>query len=119
MEARDWERAGGLLADDLEVEWPATGERFAGARFLAMQRAYPEGWRMTVLEALGDDRVAARVRVDHGGAVFLCAGFYDVAAGRIARAVEHWVEVAGEDPPAWRHGFGEAGPPGLSLEPRP
>lgn len=118
IEARDWVRAGALLADDVEVEWPATAERFTGGRFLAMQRAYPEGWRITVLEALGDARVAARVRVDHDDAVFLCAGFYDVAEGRIIRGVEHWVEVGGERPPTWRSALAEGGPLSVALQPR-
>jgi ketosteroid isomerase-like protein len=119
IEARDWGRAGAFLAEDLEVDWPGTGERFTGPRFLAMQRAYPEGWQITVLEVLGDARAAARVRVDHGDAVFLSAGFYDVSGGRITRAVEHWVELGGERPPTWRSPYAEGGPLSLALQRRP
>jgi len=107
MQERDWERASALLAADIIVEWPATGERLTGARFLDVQRDYPEGWSITVLEVIGDARVASRVRVDHGEQVFLCAGFFDVVGGRIRRGVEHWVTVCGEGQPPWRIGYSD------------
>jgi limonene-1,2-epoxide hydrolase len=102
MEARDWDAAASRLAPAVEVEMPATGERFVGGAYLAFQREYPEGWSIDVLEVLGDERVAARIRVDHDSQVFLCAGFYDVADDVIQAGVEHWVTLAGETPPAWR-----------------
>ena len=35
MEARDWAGAGELVAPEAVIEWPATGERFTGAGFVA------------------------------------------------------------------------------------
>jgi limonene-1,2-epoxide hydrolase len=102
MQARDWDAAASRLAPGIEVEMPATGERFVGDAYLAFQRAYPEGWSIDVLEVFGHERVATRVRVDHGSQVFLCAGFYEVADDVIQAGVEHWVTLAGETPPAWR-----------------
>jgi hypothetical protein len=96
MEARDWEGAAGCLAGDVVVEMAATAERLVGTAYLAFQRGYPEGWTITVLEVVGDRRVSARVRVDHAGEVFLCAGFHDVNEGVIRCGVEHWVTLGAE-----------------------
>ena len=106
MEARDWDGAGQLLSPKLHVEFTETGERFDGGNFLAMNRAYPEGWRIEVVETVTDgDRVAAQVRVDHGEVTFWCAGFYRVAGGMIESGVEHWVTERSQPPPAWRQPF--------------
>lgn len=68
MQARDWEAAATWLAPAITVWWPATAERFNGERFLAMQRAYPEGWRIEVVELMADGTQAAgRIAVDHEG----------------------------------------------------
>lgn len=109
MQARDWDAAGQLLDPDVEVQWPVTGERFRGPAFLEMQRAYPEGWRIEVVEVLGDTatspdvaRVAARVAVDQSGERFWCFGFYTVTGSRIRDAVELWGTEDSEPPPQWR-----------------
>ncbi len=106
MQARDWEGAGQLLAPDVRIEFTETGEQFLGADFLAMNREYPEGWSLKVVETIGAaDRVAAQVRVEHGDEVFWCAGFYSVKDGVIASGVEHWVSEHSQDAPAWREKF--------------
>lgn len=106
MEARDWDGAGALLADDLVIDFTETGERFEGGGFLAMNRAYPEGWTIRVVEALAvGDRVAAQVEVTQPPEVFWCAGFYSVRDGLITDGVEHWVTAGSADPPAWREPF--------------
>ena len=106
MEARDWDGAGRLLSTNVHVEFTATGERFDGESFLAMNRAYPEGWTIEVVETVADgDRVAAQVQVDHGDDTFWCAGFYRVGGGLIVSGVEHWVTEGAETPPAWREPF--------------
>ncbi len=103
MERRDWPAAGALLASDAEIWWPATDERFVGAAFVEMNRAYPEGWSIEVVETVGDgERVAARVRVTHGHDVVWCAGTYTVHDGVIAMGVEYWVTEGAEEPPEWR-----------------
>ncbi|MEM9650484.1 MAG: nuclear transport factor 2 family protein [Actinomycetota bacterium] len=106
MEARDWDGAGTLLAPDLHIEFTETGERFDGGNFLAMNRAYPEGWSIEVVEVLAaGPRVAAQVRVIHRDVTFWCAGFYDVQDGTIRSGVEHWVTEGSESPPVWRRPF--------------
>lgn len=106
MQARDWDLAGACLADDVTVWWPVTDERFTASRFLAMQRAYPEGWEITVEEVLGGgDRVSARVAVDQGGERFWCHGWYRVVDGRIREATELWGTEGSEAPPGWRRAF--------------
>ncbi len=106
MEARDWRAAGTLLSPSVHIEFTETGERFDGAKFLAMNEAYPEGWSIDVVETISaGDRVAAQVRVDHGDDVFWCAGFYTVTGGVIVDGTEHWVSERSEAPPAWRRDF--------------
>ena len=50
IQARDWETAGTFVASDALIVWPATGERFFGERYLAMNRDYPEGWYIEVID---------------------------------------------------------------------
>ena len=106
MEARDWDGAGALLSPTVRIDYTETGERFDGANVIEMNRAYPEGWAITVVEILTDgDRVAAQVRVDHGADTFWCAGFYEVRDGVITHGVEHWVQERSVTPPEWRRQF--------------
>jgi ketosteroid isomerase-like protein len=106
MQARDWEAAAACLAPDIEVWWPASGERFVGRDFLAVQRAYPEGWQITVASVLASgEQVAARVQVDLAPDRFWCAGFYTVRDGVITDGVEHWVTEGADEIPAWRRPF--------------
>ena len=106
MQARDWDGAGAMLAPTIRIEFTETGEHFEGPAFLAMNRAYPEGWAIDVVETFAaGDRVAAHVRVDHGDTTFWCAGFYTVRDGRIAEGTEHWVTAGSASPPAWRAAF--------------
>lgn len=113
MEARDWEGAAERLSPTVHIEFTETGEQFDGPNFLAMNRAYPEGWSIEVVETIcgeaaepdGPCRVAAQVRVDHGADAFWCAGFYTVADGRITDGVEHWVTEGSQPPPEWRRPF--------------
>ncbi len=106
MEARDWDGADALLAPDVHIEFTETGEHFDGPNFLAMNRAYPEGWSITVVETIAAGRrVAAQVRVDHGDTTFWCAGFYLVDGPVIASGVEHWVTQGSAPPPEWRRPY--------------
>ncbi len=103
MEARDWPGAAELVAPDAVVEWPATGERFTGEGFVAMNAAYPEGWSIAVDDVVASgDRVAALVTVTHPPDVHRCGGFYAVRDGTITGGVELWVTEGADTPPAWR-----------------
>jgi ketosteroid isomerase-like protein len=103
MQIRDWDGAATCLSESVTVEFTETGERFHGTKFLAMNRAYPEGWTIEVTETIDDgERVAAQVRVDKGEDVFWCAGFYTVRDGMIIDGTEHWVTEGSAEAPEWR-----------------
>jgi ketosteroid isomerase-like protein len=100
MQAREWAGAGETLADDVEVWWPHTRERFSGPNFLAVQEAYPEGWEITVVDVQeAGPKVAARVIVTLEGQTYHCVAFYDLVEGRISRGVEYWVTEGAEEAP--------------------
>ena len=82
--------------------------------YLAVQREYPEGWHIEVLRIVdGGDTVVSEVRVDQEGQRFFAASFFELADGRISRAVEYWSD--GE--PARRRPSGA--PAGWSGSERP
>lgn len=65
-----------------------------------MNRAYPEGWSIEIVETVAEgSRVAAQVSVHQGDDTFWCAGFYEIADGVIESGVEHWVTERSEPPP--------------------
>jgi ketosteroid isomerase-like protein len=109
IEARAWASARELLADDFAAEWPHSRERFRGGdAFIGMNRAYPEGWTIEVLDVVGDgDRVASEVRVTHPEGTFYAASFFTLREGKLASLHELWVTEGEEEPPAWRAQFAE------------
>ena len=113
MEARDWDGARATLADGFTCDYPASGELFGSAdAFVAMNRAYPEGWAITVDEIVeAGPRVVARVRVTLGDELFHCLSFADVEDGRIARSVDFWVDDRGDPAPDWRAPYRTEEPP--------
>lgn len=108
IQARDWEAAAALVAGDALIVWPGTGERFVGERYLAMNRDYPEGWDIEVVDQYeGDNSEVIRARVRHGDHVFWCVGFYDVTDDVITGGVEHWIEERADQAPRWRAPYSE------------
>ena len=111
MQARDWPGAMTLLDPGVVVEWPATGERFVGAdAAVAVNRDYPEGWSIRVVQVLAatGDAVVSEVEVSQEGVgVFAAASFWQVRSGRIVHGREYWVGCAAEEPPGWRAGYAE------------
>jgi ketosteroid isomerase-like protein len=104
LEARAWDDAADLLAEDFVCDWPNTGERFRGRdNFMDMNKAYPiPDWHIEVLRTVVDGpNVAAEVRVPSSSGLDFCLGFYEVVDGRIRRATEYWVEQRLQSP-AWR-----------------
>lgn len=107
-QGRDWDGVRALLADDLVVEWPVSGERFTSAdAFVGMNAAYPEGWTIDVRSVVGDgEQVASQVlvpHVEHGPAAAL--SFWTVRGGLVRSAVEYWCTPGSERPPDWRKVF--------------
>jgi ketosteroid isomerase-like protein len=108
IQDRDWPGLRALLADDLVVEWPVTGETFRGAdNFVDIQRYYPEGWSIHLLRIVsGGDQVAAEVEVPQEGiGVFRNAMFGTVENGLLVRATEYWTQPGSEPAPDWRSPF--------------
>ncbi len=104
-QARDWDAAAELLAENVVVDWPQTRERIRGRdRVIAVNRNYPEGWTVRMLRIVQDGGVAvSEVGVDHvDRGTFHAASFFEVADGRIVRGTEYWVDPPSGDPPAWR-----------------
>jgi ketosteroid isomerase-like protein len=110
IQARDWDGMAALLAEDVVVDWPHSGERFRGRdNVVGVNREYPEGWAIDVRRVVdGGDVVVSEVRVPfRDEAEFVVASFFEVRDGRIHRAVEYWVQAGQEEPPAWRRRFTE------------
>ncbi len=112
MQARDWPGVAATLAVEVEVEWPATGERFRGREaVVGVNRAYPEGWAIHVVRLVpdpGGTTVVSEVEVPHEGVgVFAVASFWTVRDGLITRGREYWVRCAGEEAPPWRAAYAE------------
>jgi hypothetical protein len=102
-EARNWVKARKLLTDDAVMLWPATRERFDGGdNIIHVNRVYPEGWKITVLEGnvLTDGRLHTVVRVDHAEGAFFASSTAALRDGKICKLVEYWGTA--EEPPAWR-----------------
>jgi ketosteroid isomerase-like protein len=110
IEARDWSGAGALLAPDIRVEWPATGEVFVGRdNFLAVQSEYPEGWTINVIRTVAEGAVVvSEVEVPHAEfGIFRAASFWTVHDDLVTEATEYWVNVGGEQPPEWRSQYAQ------------
>jgi hypothetical protein len=104
VEARDWDDARDLLADDLVVVWPATRERFEGAdTFIALNQNYPGEWHIDVQAVHADGRnVLAWVTVRIGDQLTFCAQRSIVTDRLIRSLVEIYVDEGESEPPAWR-----------------
>lgn len=103
LQARDWAAARAQLHDAAQVSWWTSGERFDGAdAFIEVQRRYPEGWtiRLLELQRLDDARVLSLVRVDHPPQTFYATSIARLDEGRIDAVDEYWATA--EPPPAWR-----------------
>jgi len=108
--ARDWHGFGRLLADDVVLELPVTGERIRGrADVVAVNAEYPEGWSIEVLRVVGaGDQVVSEVEVPLAGvAVFRAASFWTVRDGLVVHGREYWTSLRADEPPAWRERYAE------------
>jgi ketosteroid isomerase-like protein len=109
MQERDWAGVLAVLDPAVVVEWPASGERFAGAEaVVGVNRDYPEGWSIEVVRVVPgpDGVVVSEVEVPQEGVgVFAAASFFQVRSGRIVYGREYWVGCAAEEPPPWRKAY--------------
>jgi ketosteroid isomerase-like protein len=104
MEARDWEGVAAQLHPDVVVDWPNTGERMRGRdNYLAVQRAYPEGWHIEVLRIVdAGEVIVSEVRVVQDDQRFFAASFFEVSDGKIVSGVEYWSDGEPSPAPEWR-----------------
>jgi GNAT superfamily N-acetyltransferase len=103
VQARDWAAMRAAFADDVQTQWPVTGERFDGADLIVRINAeYPQGWSIEVraVDALADGRVHSVVEVPHGERRFFANSRFSFAGTKIAQLCEHW--AVAEAPPVWR-----------------
>ncbi|MBY8878845.1 nuclear transport factor 2 family protein [Actinacidiphila acidipaludis] len=110
MQARDWDGVGEVLAPDLVVEWPVSGERIVGREnYLRINAEYPEGWSIRVLRVVAEgNEVVSEVEVPHETmGVHRVASFWTVRDGRIAAGREYWSELGSDPAPEWRAGLVE------------
>lgn len=107
IDARDWDGFAALLAEDVRLEYPHTGERFSGRRSLvAINAEYPEGWSIYVLRILADgDTVVSEVSVPMDGVESRAVTIWTVRDGLVAEATEYWVTAGGDDAPQWRTAY--------------
>jgi ketosteroid isomerase-like protein len=110
IQARDWSGVADLVADDAVIDWPISRERIIGSsNFVAVNREYPEGWSIRVLNIVASgDQVVSEVEVPHGDlGIFRAASFWTVRDGRILRATEYWTSLGADESPQWRAAFVE------------
>ena len=99
FEARDWDGAQALLADDAVVEWPHSGERFAGATsFIEMNRRHPApNWHIQVKRIVAEgDQVVSEVWVPTDAQPAFVTSFFELRDGKIARITEYWLDCEPE-----------------------
>ena len=107
IDARDWDGFAALLAEDVRLEYPHTGERFSGRRTLvAINAEYPDGWSIYVLRILADgDTVVSEVSVPMDGVESRAVTIWTVRDGLVAEAIEYWTTAGGDDAPQWRKAY--------------
>jgi limonene-1,2-epoxide hydrolase len=96
MNTNDFHAVKAVLAPELLVEWPQSGERIRGPENFALINAeYPATgrWRFSInrLVASGDE-VVTQVSLTDGSQSAEPVSFFTVRAGRIVHMVEYWPE---------------------------
>lgn len=110
MQARDWAGVGALLADDVTVDWPVSGERIRGREnYVRINAEYPEGWSIKVLRIVASgDEVVSEVEVPHDSmGIHRVASFWRVRDGLITEGREYWTELGADPSPEWRASYVE------------
>lgn len=93
-----------LLPEDFVCDWPASCERFEGRdTFVAVQRDYPAGWSIEMLDvAPWPGGAASRVRVFLAPGVFEAVSFFRFDGTMPQSVVEYWIPWGADERPAWR-----------------
>lgn len=110
MQARDWSGLRELLAENLVVEWPVSGERIVGPdNYVAVNAQYPEGWAIELLRIVADGTtVVSEVEVPHDTmGIHRAVSFWTVHNGQITHAREYWTQPGADPSPPWRAAYVE------------
>jgi SnoaL-like domain len=96
MATNDFYSVKEVLAEDLCVEWPQSGERIRGPqKFCQMNAEYPSSgpWKFRInrLVASGES-VVTQVSVMEATQSAEPVSFFTVVAGKITKLVEYWPE---------------------------
>ncbi len=97
------ERLPRWFAEDAEIQWPCTNERFTAGSFIRASCAYPGAWngRVEKLAAIpGGAVTVVRVWSETENRAFHVTSFFEVADGKIASLTEYWADDGSA--PAWR-----------------
>ncbi|MFD7230696.1 nuclear transport factor 2 family protein [Streptomyces sp. NPDC059881] len=108
MQERDWAGVGELLAEDVVVEWPVSGERIVGRdNYVSINAEYPEGWSIRVLRVVADGgTVVSEVEVPHEAmGVHRVASFWTIREEKIVEGREYWSELGSDPSPQWRAAY--------------
>lgn len=108
IDGRDWDGVRALLAPQVVVEWPVSGERIVGAEnVVAVNREYPEGWAIHLLRTVAQGTsVVSEVEVPQEGVgVFRAVSFWEVADGVIRAGREYWTGLGADERPEWRAAY--------------
>ncbi|WP_127997189.1 nuclear transport factor 2 family protein [Piscinibacter defluvii] len=94
MGTNDFHSVKAVLAPELVVEWPQSGERMRGPEnFARMNAEYPTAgrWRFSInhLIASGEE-VVTQVSLTDGAQSAEPVSFFTVRAGKVVRLVEYW-----------------------------
>jgi ketosteroid isomerase-like protein len=96
MATNDFHAVKTVLAPDLVVEWPQSGERMRGPEnFARMNAEYPTAgrWTFTINRLVaGGEQVVTQVSVTDGTQSAEPISFFTVRAGKIVHMVEYWPE---------------------------
>jgi ketosteroid isomerase-like protein len=96
MASNDFGSVASVLAEDLVVQWPQSGERFRGpGAFVRVNEEYPTAgrWEFTVNRVVAcGEQVVTQVSVTDGVQSAEPISFFTVRAGRIVKLVEYWPE---------------------------
>ncbi|MGM0385084.1 MAG: nuclear transport factor 2 family protein [Actinomycetota bacterium] len=108
VDAREWDALGGILAPDVVMEWPATGERLDGAaNLIAANRDDPDGWTVAVrsIIAVGEHVASDVEQILDDGRSFRVVTLWTVRQHRIVGGTEFRTAVGQAAAPPWRQRY--------------
>jgi ketosteroid isomerase-like protein len=102
LEAKDWDAAEAVMADDFVDEWPQSGERIVGKdNFRKINEQYPGFPTMKPVRTISGDGWAVHEAVlDYSGKTVHYCGVYQIRDGKLARGTDYYADPF--EAPEWR-----------------